>query len=489
MPVYPPSKGGMMGTHGRAARLRHWTAGILSQNVISTRNFYRRQGIEFHGALAPVGVERQVTALLREDLTRDQLFASESIAHFVGTTRGFRVQLYAVSRGATEAITAPGVAGQSIDRDSPATYSIGRLTPRALTFESASTPGFRPRKQNLRRAMEAELAGEFATRSTFESLDLTDAPVDVRPLVTRWARGVVGDLVWGHEVASAAVPYTDEHGAMRMEAYRDALHNTFRRVRKYSTRAWLRVIPSGSRWPVTAENRYLARNIRTLREHAALAVRQVPEGHSARILSELNQRQHIDDDVTLDDALTSYLAGIDTLTASIMVSLRHVLDSNNVRWRDAISMGSDAERERISLACVKEALRVTPPGSLFNNRVVRDTRIEVDGVAYDLRRGTRIMPHVHSVHARSGSAYDPQRFLSENSTPDFLAFGRGARSCPGKAAGLAIASTFLAEFIRLNPTATVSELAGDPARFNTTSDRPLDLVGRTQMCHEEGERV
>ncbi|MGB4780363.1 cytochrome P450 [Microbacterium sp.] len=428
-----------------------------------------------------------MTTLLREGLTRDHVFVNEPHTHFIGTTRGFRVQLYAVSRAAVDAITAPGVMGDSIDRDSPAIHSIGRLTPRALTFEQSTTPGFRIRKRNLRRAVDAELARGFATSTILEDLNLRGAPVDVRPMVTLWAQRAVGDLVWGQDAASATVPYFDAHGDVVMEQFRTALHDTFRRVRSYSTRARLRVVPSGSRLTFSAEARSLSRNIRILREHAARALEQVPEGHSARVLSEANQREHIAAEVTLDDALTSYLAGIDTLTASIMITLRHVLHPDNVRWRDAIVDGDQAERTHIALACVKEALRVSPPGSLFNNRVVRDTHIDVDGVEYKMRRGTRLMPHVHIVQARAGVAYDPQRFLEGGSTPDFLAFGRGARSCPGKAAGLALASTFLAEFISMNPTASVTEGVDEPAKFNTMSDRPLYLEHRPPVRHQSEE--
>jgi hypothetical protein len=130
--------------------------------VSRERAFYRSQGIDFHGTLAPLGVEKRVTGLLRQDLTRDHLFPGQQSADFIGTTRGFRVQLYAVSWSAVETITAPGFSGVSIDRYSPAAHSIGRLTPRALTFESATVPRFRVRKQNLRRAVDADIGHKFA---------------------------------------------------------------------------------------------------------------------------------------------------------------------------------------------------------------------------------------------------------------------------------------------------------------------------------------
>lgn len=51
------------------------------------RAFYRSQGIGFQGTIAPLGVERRVTGLLRQDLTRDHLFATHQPSDFIGTTR------------------------------------------------------------------------------------------------------------------------------------------------------------------------------------------------------------------------------------------------------------------------------------------------------------------------------------------------------------------------------------------------------------------
>lgn len=442
------------------------------------RAFYRRQGIEFQGSVAPLGVEGRVTGLLQQGLTRDHLFATQQSADFMGTTRGFRVQLYAVSRSAVETITAPGLSGLSIDRYSPAVHSIGRLTPRALTFESSTVPGFRVRKQNMRKAVDADIAQRFAAAGTIPVLPARETSVDLRPMVIQWSRSVMGDLVWGREIGSAPLDYVDVEGNEGSVEYRDGLHETFRRIRQYSTQPWLRIFPSASGIPVTAEARYLRRNIRNIRAFTAASLPRVPEGHAARVLSDLNARHGIEPAATLDDALTSYLAGIDTLTATIVASLWHILHPKNAAWRDALFTACGNERGRIAQACVQEALRLSPPGSVFNNRVTRDVEIQVEGRVYKLRSGTLIMPHVHSIHAQSGSEFDPRAFLTTEPSPDFLAFGRGARSCPGRPAGLALASTYLAGFLSVNSTATVADPNDNPAKFNTTLDHALEALIR-----------
>ena len=453
-----------------------WRPEWAALRVGRDRIFYKRQGIEFHGTIAPFGVEGRVTGLMRDDLTRDHFLTCSTSADFVGTTRGFSVQLYAVSRPAAEAITAPGLGGVSIDRDSPAAHSIGRLTPRAITFESASVRGFQRRKQNVRRAVTSEIARRFAESAPVPVLAAGASPVDLRPMVIVWARSVMGDVVWGPDLSSGQIDYVSTQGRQASTEFRVALHDTFRRVRRYSGRPWLRVLPSLSRLPVTAESRRLNRNIRVLREYATTNLPQVPEGYAARALSDLNEHDGIDPAATLDDVLTCYLAGIDTLTATIIATLWQMLHPANTRWRDAVCEASGAERMEIAQACVKEALRLNPPGSAFNNRVRRDVEIRVGNRGYRLRNGTRVMPHVHAIHAHSGPGFNPSAFLSSDARPYFLSFGRGARSCPGRPAGLVLAATYLSEFLRSNHTTRVSEPTENPARFNTTSDHPLRVV-------------
>jgi cytochrome P450 len=455
------------------SRLNSWRRKI---RVGYERNFYRNQGIKFHGTVAPLGVERRVTSLLREGLTRDHLFATRLSGDFVATTRGFRVQLFAVSRAAAEAITAPGVAGSFVERDSPAVHSIGRLTPRALTFEPATVTGFRVRKQNLRRAVDTDIAHRFAVAATIPTHPAQDTAVDLRPLVIQWARSVMGDLMWGKEIGSEPIRYVDGKGRRESVEYRVGLHETFRRLRKYSTRSWLRVVPSASDLPVTAEARYLKRNIREIRAFAIASLPFVPDGHAARTLFDLNEHDEIEPEATLDDALTCYLAGVDTLVATIVASLWHILRPANSAWREALFAASGDGRARISEACVKEALRISPPGSLFNNRVTQDIEIDVEGKVYKLRSGTRITAHVHAVHAHSGSKFDPHPFLATGDAPYLLAFGRGARSCPGRPAGLALASIYLSGFLSANSTAMLAHPHENPAKFNTMSDQAFELL-------------
>ncbi|WP_156380517.1 MULTISPECIES: hypothetical protein [unclassified Rhodococcus (in: high G+C Gram-positive bacteria)] len=68
-------------------------------SVFAQRASYQRQGIRFVGGPLPLSSERRVSDAFGKKLSRDYLFVDDRESDFIGTWRGSRVQLYAVSPG------------------------------------------------------------------------------------------------------------------------------------------------------------------------------------------------------------------------------------------------------------------------------------------------------------------------------------------------------------------------------------------------------
>lgn len=441
---------------------------------------YREQGIPFYGHVAPIGSEAAVTSLLKRGLTRDDSIPNPAGQDFVGTTRGLRVQLYAVSRPAVDAITVPEVAGVVVDRDTPARRSIGRMTPCAVTFASASSPGFRLRKQSIRRAVTPELALRCAVTNPVPVLEglSSNAVIDVRPVVTNWARSVMRDVIWGPESVSAHVAHLNVAGPAISTDYDLALHDTFRRVRQRTSSMWLRILPFASTLPISSEAIRISRNITRLREAAQEQFELASTFHAAHKIHDFNSSHEIPLQQTVDDITTCFLAGVDTLTAAALTGLWHVLHPDQLRWRDMITGAPEGDRATIARACLEEATRVNPPGSLFNNSVTTDSLLAVGERTYRLRSGTRIVPHIYAVHEEAGADFDPSRILDESDAFYSLTFGRGVRSCPGKPAGIEIAAVLINEFVRSNPDAMLSIRSAEACKLTTSSNLPLEVCSK-----------
>ena len=96
------------------------------------RRFYEKQGIPFvDNCYAVIGAEMRVTALHHNNKSHDWLYTDRP-TDIYGTIRGFSLQLYTTNADACEALIAK--TGHSVDRDTPALFSFGRLSPFALTF-------------------------------------------------------------------------------------------------------------------------------------------------------------------------------------------------------------------------------------------------------------------------------------------------------------------------------------------------------------------
>jgi cytochrome P450 len=449
--------------------------------TVLERRYYEKQGIKFVRTYPFIGSEVDVTDLIGTNRTRDYLYVGANTTDFVGSIRGFDIQLYAVNKDTTEVLVKPSTIGVYTDRDTPALYSFGQLSPSALTFTPIRTTHFSERKSNILKGFELERMNEISRRLAQDyTVKYAGADVlDMKRIVRDWTRDVMGEFVWGRKAMNASVSYKDRDGDRQQVPFMFALNETFTRLRFYSNRFWNRVYFPIATWPVTTEARRLQYNIRSLQAHLAEALGEEPAPGSVsdEVMRE-NGQLGIPLDITRDDLLTVSIAGLDTVQSMILASLWYLLLPENGRWRDAILAGDEAERERVVDACINEAIRIDPPGSVINNRAIKDFPLEVSGRHYRLKKGTRVMPNIHALHAEYGSAYEPERFLDPQSRRDayVMPFGKGRRSCPGQRIGVLMAKNYVGEFITRNPTATIMNTGDEHIHFNNLSQSKL-MIG------------
>lgn len=445
---------------------------------VLTRRYYERQGVAFSTTYPFIGSEVDITGLIHRNKTRDYLYLDRTHTDFVGSIRGFDVQLYAVNRETTEILVNPENIGTYIDRDTPALYSFGQLSPSALTFTPIRTEFFQERKASIGKgfdrkrmdAISARLAREYCTGFA------SDQTLDMKPIVARWTREVMGEFVWGRDAMNAGVPYRDRAGKKHEVPFMLALNETFTRLRFYSNRFWNRVYFPIATWPVTLEARRLRYNIRRLQAHLGVALRQEPAPDTvSHDVIRANDETGIPRRITRDDLLTVSIAGLDTVQSMILASLWYILLPENDSWRRAILDSTDEERERVVEACISEAIRLDPPGSVINNKLIKDFEIKVSGRRYSLRKGTRIMPNIHALHAEYGDAFQPGRFLEKHGRSDVyvMPFGKGRRSCPGRTIGTLMAKNYVTEFVTRMPEATILNTDDEHIHFNNLSRSKL----------------
>jgi cytochrome P450 len=449
--------------------------------TIRDRRYYERQNIVFVKTYPFIGSEVDITDLIGKNKTRDYLYVGENRADFVGSIRGFDIQLYAMNKETTEMLIKPSTIGVYIDRDTPALYSFGQLSPSALTFTPIRTKHFHERKANILKGFEMErmdaisrrLAQEYSTK--YAGADI----LDMKSIVRDWTRDVMGEFVWGREAMNANVSYKDRDGRTLQVPFMFALNETFTRLRFYSNRFWNRVYFPIATWPVTREARRLQHNIRSLQAHLATALKKEPAPNSVSYdVMKANKQLGIPIQITRDDLLTVSIAGLDTVQSMILASLWYLLLPENREWKSQILSGNDSERERIVDACINEAIRLDPPGSVINNKTIKDFTLEVLGRKYHLKKGIRIMPNIHALHAKYGDAYQPGRFLETQGRRSLyvMPFGKGRRSCPGQTIGVLMAKNYVKEFVTNNPTATIMNTEDEHIHFNNLSRSKL-MIG------------
>lgn len=458
---------------------------------ILARRYYEKQGVSFVTTYPFIGSEVDVTDLIGRNKTRDYLYTEEKKSDFVGSIRGFDIQLYAINKETTEKLINPSNFGVTIDRDTPALYSFGQLSPAALTFTPIQTKFFHERKANILKGFDIERMDRVSRRLAEEYCDRIsgDANLDMKQVVADWTREVMGEFVWGRAAMDAVVPYKDEAGREFRVPFMRALNETFTRLRFYSNRFWNRVYFPIATWPVTREARYLQFNIKALQDHLAVSLTEEPARDSVSWdVMKGNEELGIPMHVTRDDLLTVSIAGLDTVQSMTLATLWYLLLPENSGWKQEIRTGAGEDREEVVEACINEAIRIDPPGSVINNKVIKDFDLQGPGGTYHLRKGTRIMPNIHALHAVYGAEYRPERFLETRSKKDLyvMPFGKGKRSCPGRTIGMLMAKNLVGEFIARNPDTVILNIEDEHIRFNNLSRSKLmlDLSHSEEKVHE-----
>lgn len=447
---------------------------------ILARRYYEKQGVSFVTTYPFIGSEVDVTDLIGKNKTRDYLYTKEKKSDFVGSIRGFDIQLYAINKDTTEKLINPSNFGVTIDRDTPALYSFGQLSPSALTFTPIQTEYFHERKANILKGFDIERMERVSQRLAEEyCARIAGQPnLDMKQVVADWTREVMGEFVWGRKAMNAIVPYKDEAGNRLQVPFMRALNETFTRLRFYSNRFWNRVYFPIATWPVTREARYLQFNIRALQAHLAVSLTEEPARDSVSWdVMKGNEALGIPMHVTRDDLLTVSIAGLDTVQSMTLATLWYLLLPENSAWKHQIRTGTGEDREAVVEACINEAIRIDPPGSVINNKVIKDFDLQAPGGLYHLRKGTRIMPNIHALHAVYGGEYRPDRFLEARSKKDIyvMPFGKGKRSCPGRTIGMIMAKNLVGEFVARNPGATILNMEDEHIHFNNLSRSKLML--------------
>lgn len=449
--------------------------------TILARRYYEQQGVAFTKTYPFIGSEAAVSALIDRNKTRDYLYLDQPAGDFVGSIRGFGIQLYAVNRETTEVLVSPSVTGEYIDRDTPALYSFGQLSPSALTFQPITTENFSDRKRNIGRGFDQPRIFEISKRRAAEFCDECGkaAPVDLKNVAVHYTRKVMGEFVWGEEEMRRTVAYKDRDGTISSLRFMSALNETFTGLRFYSNRFWNRAFLPMATWPINREARRLHYNIRQIHQHLEEVLQGAPSvGTVWAQVAKANDELGISTEITRDDLLTVSIAGLDTVQNTILATLWYLLLPEHARWREEIAWSDGESRDQLVEACVSESLRLSPPGSVINNKVVKDMEMTVSDREYRLRKGTRVMPNIHALHAKYGDSFQPERFLRGESAsePYVMPFGRGRRSCPGRNLGMVVAKNFVSRFVAAYPRAEITNTADRDIRFNNLSRSRLTVL-------------
>ena len=481
------------------------------------RRYYERQGVLFvRDCHAIIGAELRVSELRQKNKSHDWLY-TERCTDLVGTIRGFSIQLYGTSAELCEKLIQR--TGTHVDRKTPALFSFGRLSPHAITFTPYSQYLFKERKASLTRSLnDMKRLYVVANRQAEEALNLfgvadgTGRVINVRELLNHWTRETSGEFIWGKENVNRYVNVFDSNDKMTYLPFMTALNQTFTDLRFYSGKFWNRVYSPLAALPVTREARRLTYNIGVLRKEMDSMLAHPEKGSIAESVQRTNAKLGIPLDMTRDDLVTATVAGLDTVKSTTMGSLWHILQRDNLSWREAIlddirSFMADPSTMYTSLAgseklhaLICETLRFEPPGSLINNCAVDDFDLSLDGRSYTIKAGTRIVPCIHALHQNEMSwkseldrqwegldKFDPARFLPDSSvivgSGCFMPFGKGPRRCPGQGVGMMMVKTFVAAFLKQNSKCNISIPKGqtpDITYFNILSKATFDI-----HCAEE----
>ncbi|KAI8948746.1 cytochrome P450 [Xylaria longipes] len=500
----------VMGPAGAGLAWMFW-AFVLRLYLL--RRFYEKQGVRFvKRCYAVLGAEMRVTGLQDKNKSHDWLY-TERPTDLYGTVRGFSVQLYSTDAELCEELIAK--TGRHVDRDTPALFSFGRLSPYALTFLPIKKWRFRERKVTLTRGMRdnrrlyeiVERQAELAL-ARFKVKNGSGATINIRELLNSWTRESSGEFIWGRTNINRLLDVLDSDGQLKALPFMTALNQTFTDLRFYASRFWNRVCFPLASLPFTKESRRLDYNIKILRR-ATEDMMTTPEPQTvASLVQEANDELGIPMGMTRDDLVTATIAGLDTIKSSVMGTLFHLLEPENDAWKrrilDEINELKEApgdmfvklSRAPILSAFILETLRYEPPGSLINNAAVKDFELSLRGRRYNIRSGTRIVTCIHALHQNEDSwrtrvdpnmapltVFDPNRFLNRTETIVnsycFMPFGKGPRRCPGQGAGIMMVKVFIATFLTHNYNCRMvvpEKQTKDITWFNIYSKATFDIV-------------
>ncbi|KAI1357938.1 cytochrome P450 [Xylaria arbuscula] len=476
------------------------------------RRFYEKQGIRFVRNSYPIlGPEMFVNGLVGNNKTHDWLY-TERPTDLYGSVRGFSVQLYTTDAESCEELISK--TGHYVDRDTPAKYSFGRMSPHALTFYYLNEGRFKERKVTLTQGLkdsrrlyeilqrQAQIALErFSVKSE------SGTTINIRDILDSWTRESSGEQVWGSNIKREIKVY-DINRQLRSMPFMEALNETFTDLRFNAFRFWHRVCFPLAAMPLTKESRRLGYNVKTIRK-AVEDMMTTPEPRSvAAAVQKANENLGIPKFQTRDDLMTATIAALDTIKSAVMEALFHLLNPDNATWKQRILDEIKDVKERngdlfaelaqmpVLSAFLLETLRYEPPGSLFNNRAVKDFDLSVHGKRYKIKAGTRIVTSIHGLHQNEENwrkrvgmemapltVFDPNRFLKNadaiNASGCYMPFGKGPRRCPGQGAGLMMTKVFLLAFLNHNPNCRLvlpEDLGKDAAWFNLYSRAGYEIV-------------
>ncbi|KAI0517018.1 cytochrome P450 [Xylaria bambusicola] len=494
-----------------------WILWTYVVRLVLLRRFYEKQGIRFvDKCYAVVGAEMRVSGLQVKNKSHDWLY-TERPTDIHGTVRGFSLQLYCTSAEFCEELIAK--TGFHVDRDTPALFSFGRLSPYALTFLPINKWRFRERKVTLTKGMRdnkrlfdivSRQAEEALTR--FRVKNGSGITINIRELLNHWTRESSGEFIWGRSNIQRQLTVKDTAGNLVTLPSMTALNQTFTELRFYASRFWNRVYFPLAALPLTKESRRLSYNIEVLVKATEEMMRTPEEETVASLVQEFNDELGIPITMTRDDLVTATIAGLDTIKSSVMGTLFHLLEPENLYWKKQLLDEINELKQQPGNMFVKlshapklnafilETLRYEPPGSLINNAAVKDFNLSVKNMSYKIKSGTRIVTCIHALHQNEESwaqrvnpnmaplnVFDPSRFLDKTETITrsycFMPFGKGPRRCPGQGAGLMMVKVFIAAFLTNNfncRMAVPENQTKDITWFNIYSKATFDVI-----CNDE----
>ncbi|KAL8590475.1 hypothetical protein ACOMHN_011688 [Nucella lapillus] len=169
--------------------------------------------------------------------------------------------------------------------------------------------------------------------------------------------------------------------------------------------------------------------------------------HSAQLTTSGQwNRKGLNNDEMKANALIFFLAGYDTTSIVLSFTLFQLAanpealkkaqeEIDKKLGKNPVHYDTASELTYVDM-CMNEAIRLNPPGFIIDRQSVDD--VEFGG--HQIKKGTRIMIPVYSIHRDPEIWPEPEKYLPERHTPEakasrhpfaFLPFGHGPRNCIG----------------------------------------------------------